>query len=202
MQRASRLLAIGFAFLLGLPSVQAATFTATLAGANENPPTASTGVGGTFVILDTTTHTLRVGASFSGLTGNTTAAHIHCCVAPPGNVGVATMLPSFAGFPLGVTSGAFDQTYDMSQAAAWNAAFITANGGTPASAEAALAAGLAAGRAYFNIHTNVFPGGEIRGFLALQLPAALIPTLSQWILGALALLLAAGAWVAMRKRGA
>ena len=27
------------------------------------------------------------------------------------------------------------------------------------------AAGLAAGEAYFNIHSTVFPGGEIRGFL-------------------------------------
>ena len=50
----------------------------------------------------------------------------------------------------------------------WNLAFITASGGTPA-AEAALAAGLAADKAYLNIHTTAFPNGEIRGFL-VQVP--------------------------------
>jgi hypothetical protein len=43
---------------------------------------------------------------------------------------------------------------------------VTANGGTTAGAEAALLAGLEAGQAYLNIHTTMFPGGEIRGFLA------------------------------------
>ena len=44
---------------------------------------------------------------------------------------------------------------------------MTANGGTPASAEAALMASIAAGTAYFNIHSTTFQGGEIRGFLTL-----------------------------------
>jgi hypothetical protein len=34
-----------------------------------------------------------------------------------------------------------------------------------------------AGEAYFNIHTNLFPGGEIRGFL---LPVNAIPEPSTW----------------------
>jgi hypothetical protein len=55
--------------------------------------------------------------------------------------------------------------FDMTQASTWDPSFITANGGTAAGAEAALAAGAAAGDAYLNIHTTVFPGGEIRGFL-------------------------------------
>jgi hypothetical protein len=53
----------------------------------------------------------------------------------------------------------------MTDASSYNASFITANGGTPASAFAALLAGLSAGRAYFNIHSSQYPGGEIRGFL-------------------------------------
>lgn len=36
---------------------------------------------------------------------------------------------------------------------------------TPLDAEAALDAYLMAGTAYLNIHTNLFPAGEIRGFL-------------------------------------
>jgi hypothetical protein len=55
--------------------------------------------------------------------------------------------------------------FDMTQASTWNPAFITANGGTPAGAEAALVAGAAAGEAYLNIHSTNFGGGEIRGFL-------------------------------------
>jgi hypothetical protein len=140
---------------------------AVLTGPAESPPNASPGTGFAFVELDNLAHTLHVSATFSGLIGTTTAAHIHCCTAAPltGAVGVATQTPSFIGFPLGVTSGTFDNTYDTSAASTWNAAFITANGGTPAGAEAALFAGLSAGKAYFNIHTTFAPGGEIRGFL-------------------------------------
>jgi CSLREA domain-containing protein len=130
---------------------------------------ASPGTGNTVVTLDTTAHTLRVQATFSGLTSNTTASHIHCCVTVAGgNAGVATTTPTFAGFPLGVTSGTLDTTLAMTQASAWNPAFVTANGGTNAGAEAALTAGLAAGTAYFNIHTTNNGGGEIRGFLVIQ----------------------------------
>jgi hypothetical protein len=91
-----------------------------------------------------------------------------------------------------------NQTYDMTQAGSWNPAFITANGGTPAGAEAALIAGLAAGQAYLNIHTTNNPGGEIRGFLTLSTN---VPTLPGWMLGLCALLLMAGAYVILRKRG-
>jgi hypothetical protein len=202
MQTYRTMLALVFATLIAVPAAQAARYTTTLAGANENPPNASLGTGTSFVELDTTTHVLRVNAAFAGLTGNTTAAHIHCCTAPPGNVGVATQTPSFSGFPLGVTSGAFDQVFDTTQASTWNAAFITANGGTPASAEAALAAGLAAGQAYLNIHSSSFPGGEIRGFLALDPGAGAIPTLSEWGMFGLAAALALTAWVTLRRRRA
>jgi hypothetical protein len=110
---------------------------------------------------------MRVRVTFSGLLGDTTASHIHAATAIPGTgtAMVATTTPTFPGFPLGVTSGTYDQTFDMALASSYNPAFITANGGTVASAEAALAASLADGTAYLNIHTTVVPGGEIRGFL-------------------------------------
>jgi hypothetical protein len=78
-------------------------------------------------------------------------------------------VPAFVGFPLGVTSGSFNNLlspYDLTQAAFWNAPFLAAHGGTAAGAEAFFAAGLVNGTEYFNIHTTVVPGGEIRGFLA------------------------------------
>jgi len=153
------------------------TYIASLSGPAESPPNNSTGVGFATAIIDTATHTLTVSATFSALTSSTSASHIHCCTTDPftGTAGVATQTPSFTGFPLGVTSGTFGpMTFDLTQASSWNSAFITANGGTPASAETALAGGLAAGKAYYNIHTSDFPNGEIRGFLRVPEPATLI----------------------------
>jgi hypothetical protein len=60
----------------------------------------------------------------------------------------------------------------LTSASSWNPAFIIAHGGTPAGAEAFLLAGLAAGEAYYNIHSTVFTGGEIRGLLAMPRPIA------------------------------
>jgi hypothetical protein len=106
---------------------------------------------------------------FSGLTGNTTASHIHAPTAFPFNLtntaGVATTTPTFAGFPLGVTSGTYSNTLDLTALSSYNPSFVTANGGTAATAEAALTAAIAEGRAYWNVHSSTFPGGEIRGFL-------------------------------------
>jgi hypothetical protein len=164
------ILLLGTGLLLGTPSSQGApmTFTALLDGPSENPPNASPGTGVAVVTHDPVAHTLSIDVSFSGLLGSTTAAHIHCCTDPPANVGVATQTPVFVGFPLGVTAGAYNNTFDTSLSSTFNASFVTNNGGV-AGAEAALGAGLLAGRAYFNIHTNLFPGGEIRGFLT-QIP--------------------------------
>lgn len=131
----------------------------------ENPPTGSLGTGFATVTMDVDANTLAIAASFSGLTGLTTAAHIHCCIASPGNIGVATQTPSFIGFPLGVTFGTFSNIYDTNLPSTYNSAFITANGGITAGAEATLLAGLLAGRAYFNVHTSAFGSGAIRGFL-------------------------------------
>ena len=158
------LLCLGSAVAFAAPIV----YVADLSGPAEFPPNASPGTGFAMVIFDDVANTMRVIASFSGLTGTTTAAHIHCCVSPSAAVptaGVATQLPSFTGFPLGVTSGGMDQTFDLTLASSFSNAFITNNGGTVAGAEAALAAGLAGGMAYFNVHTSTFGGGEIRGFL-------------------------------------
>jgi hypothetical protein len=161
-----------FALVVFLASTVAAaaapiTYTAVLSGAAEFPPNGSLGTGTATVTIDVVAHTLEVSATFADLTGLTTAAHIHCCTALPGEglAIVATETPTFSLFPLGVQSGSFVESYDLTDLASFNAPFVAANGGTAASAEAALAAGLAAGSAYLNIHTSAFGGGEIRGFL-------------------------------------
>ena len=163
--------------LLGSPVVLATpvSFTAVLSGAAEAPPNSSPGVGFATVIFDPTLHTMGLSVTFSGLVGltngflprGTTIAHMHCCTAAPtaGNVGVATQTPTFTGFPVGVTAGTYTNLFDLTLVSSFNAAFVGNNGGTAASAEAALLAGAMANKAYLNIHSNAFPGGEIRGFL-------------------------------------
>lgn len=162
---------LGMALLLASHAGAGAIFVynGTLTGAAESPPNASPATGSTTITYDSVAHTLRVEASFSGLTSTDTGAHIHCCttVAGTGTATVATPTPAFPGFPLGVTSGTHDGTLDLTLGSSWNPSFVTASGGTPALAEAALGAGLAAGTAYLNIHTTTFPGGEIRAFPVL-----------------------------------
>ena len=164
---------------LAMPDV-VKDYSFTLSGSAESPPNASTATGSGYVSIDTVNQMMTVNVSFSLLAGTTTAAHIHSPTAVPGTgtAGVATTTPSFASFPAGVSSGTYSNTLDMTQSSSYNPAFVTANGGTTASAFAALCAGIAGGRAYFNIHTSTFPGGEIRGFLvAVFRPRLYLPLL-------------------------
>lgn len=168
MKRYALILAFAAA-LVGSPAAQAGIvhFNAVLSGPAESTPNASPATGVADILFDTGANTMEVQFSFSGLLGTTTAAHIHCCTASAGagTAGIATMTPYFTGFPTGVTSGSYDQTFDMTQIGSYNSTFVTANSGNVALAEAALLNGMEAGDAYLNIHTSVFPGGEIRGFL-------------------------------------
>ena len=159
-------------------------FTATLTGSQEVPPTPSLGIGSALVTLDTVTNLLTVNVSFAGLGSPTIASHIHCCTPPGANAIVATAVPTFPGFPLGVTTGTYLQTFDLTLASTYNPAFIAAHGGTVAGAQAAFIAGLTSGQTYLNIHTSQFPGGEIRGQLvAVPEPATLL-LLTTGVIGA------------------
>ncbi len=191
---------LAFAALLffGNSAAHAQTFVynTSLSGPNEEPPNASPGTGFSTVTLNLTLHTLRVVVNFSGLTGTVSAAHIHAATATPfaGTAGVATQTPTFSGFPLGVTSGSYDMTFDLTMASSWNSAYITANGGTPATAEMAFSQALAQGRGYLNIHSSTFGGGEIRGFLAVPEPG----TAALLAVGGLGILIAS---LRARRRG-
>lgn len=151
--------------LFGVAKADQVAFIATLTGSQEVPPNASPGIGSALVTLDTTTNLLTVNVSFAGLLSPTVAAHIHCCTPPGANAMVATEVPTFPGFPLGVTTGTYLQTFDLALASTYNPAFIAAQGGTVAGAQAAFIAGLLNGQTYLNIHSMMFPGGEIRGQL-------------------------------------
>ena len=156
----------GAALALPAAAVQI-IYGATLSGAAESPANASPGTGSALVIIDTVANTMEVQVTFAGLSAPDTASHIHCCTAVPGTgtAGVATVTPTFTGFPTGVTSGTYDHTFDMLLASSYNPAFVTAHANV-AGAYAFLLAGLSTGEAYLNIHTSTYPGGEIRGFLA------------------------------------
>jgi CHRD domain len=174
MVHRSRLLMFAVVLALASSSAHAATFTATLLGSNETPPNASTATGTALVTLNG--NLLTVDESFSGLIGGAaSAAHIHCCEPPGTAAGVAVPFP-FSGVPSfpAATSGTYMNTFDLTLAATYLPAFLTAHGGTAAGAEAFLIAGLDSGLAYVNIHNATFPGGEIRGQLEpIPLPAAL-----------------------------
>jgi hypothetical protein len=166
-------LVLGFACLVALSAPAVATpivYSAFLSGPNESPANASPGTGTAQVTIDAAAHTMMVLASFQNLTSANTAAHIHVINGPgdadiSDTVGpVSTTTPTFTGFPSGVTAGTFANTFDMTLASSYRAGFVTDSGGI-AAAELALFSAIATGRAYFNIHTTINPGGEIRGFL-------------------------------------
>jgi len=180
MRRLALFLVVGAALLLPARAIDASpiTFVATLTGASESPPTGSPGTGHATVVLDPVANTLHVEVTFSGLEAGTTASHIHCCLPSPEvpgiNVGVATTTPTFPGFPLGVTAGTYSHDFSLLDAATYNPAFVTLEGGTILSARNALVAGIEAGETYLNIHTSLFPGGEIRGFLVPEASTLLL----------------------------
>ena len=168
-------------------------FVGSLSGGAEVPPNASTASGDVTISFDQVANTLHVMASYTGLIGGgPEAAHIHCCIAPGSNVGVATTTPSFPDFPT-TTSGSYDRIFDTTLASTYNAAFLNGPGGaTIQGAEDALFAGMLAGNSYFNIHNAQFPGGEIRANVTL------IPEPSTYVLLGAGLLVMAG--IARRSR--
>lgn len=139
-----------------------------LLGSNEVPPNPSPGTGTAIIAVNG--NFITVDVAFSGLLGNTLAAHIHCCVGPNGNAGVATPLPTFPGFPVGVTAGAYYQEFDMLLPGFFNPAFVTASGGTVELARDRFVTEMGAGNTYFNLHTQAYPGGELRGQLQQMVP--------------------------------
>ena len=139
-------------------------FHADLMGSNEVPSNASRATGVADFTLDTVAGTLSVIEGFTGLTSVATAAHIHCCTTPGMNAPVVLPFSSSDSFPFGVTGGSFNHTYNL-------ATSLTGI------SVADFIAGLEAGEAYTNIHTAIFPGGEIRGQIA-----AAVPEPSSWSL--------------------
>lgn len=127
----------------------------------------ATGSGVAEITYDDLARTLSIDTTWSGLSGVTTVAHIHCCVAVAGSgtAGIAVTPGTLPGFPTSVSSGSYLTVLDLSTSTTYASAFLNLVGGTDEGAEAMLLAGMNSSRAYLNIHTTMYPGGEIRGFL-------------------------------------
>ena len=176
----SKAFALALMAATAAPVVAGATiyhFQTSLSGLNESPPTTSAGFGLGDMVWDDAAHTATLAVTFQDLTGTTAASHTHSPT--PGQAGpnftVATTTPTYAGFPLGVTSGAYNTVLDLTLATSYNPVFVAAFGSVSA-AEAGLLNGLLAGQAYLNIHTTVLPAGEIRGTWTL------VPEPGAWML--------------------
>lgn len=139
---------------------------ATLSGANEVPPNTSPAVGTSLGTFDDITGQLLLTTIGTGFVAPVTAAHIH--QAPPGVAG--PVIFPLTGAPGGMTYVSVD-----------NFSLTPAQGLT-----------LTTGGYYVNVHSQAFPGGEIRG----QLAATAVPEPATMI----ALVAGAAALIRRRKK--
>ena len=122
-------------------------------------------MGSGIVNLTLTGTTLSLNGSFSGLTVNASAAHIHGPAAVGVNTGVIYGLGGTV-IPLGATSGTISGSVNLIPLGA---------GGSYTVAQQT--ADLNNSLWYVNIHDSTFPGGEIRGqILPVPEPSTLVLT--------------------------
>jgi hypothetical protein len=116
------------------------TYSAQLAGSTEVPPNDSSGTGAVEATYDTESKALSWAISYSGLTGDATAAHFHGPADAGANAPPVVPLEGSLASPI---SGSATLTDSQ-------------------------AADLKAGRWYLNLHTAQHPEGEIRGQVVKQ----------------------------------
>ena len=119
------------------------TYEAFLTGLGETPANASPGLGIGTLVLNAAQNQITVDENWSGLLAAATASHIH----GPGGAGTnGPVLFPFTGVPAATSGSIPEQTFAITPTqVAW----------------------LQSGYLYMNVHTSVFPGGEIRGQLLL-----------------------------------
>jgi len=137
------------AFVLST-SAGAVTTTIPVALDGTQGGTGSPGVGAATLAPDEVANTLSVSLTYSGLLYPTVDAHIHCCAAP--GASAIVIIPFVPPFVLGNTSGSFDHVFNITD-----------------EQEQQVLSGLS----YINIHSTVFPAGEIRGQIVVPEPSTL-----------------------------
>ena len=147
--------AVVFALLLSAQAhAQTLTFTATLSGSNEAPPVPATGAGGfATVTLNLTAQTLEWVVDVYNLPSGVTAGHIHA-----GGVGVAG--PVVVNFTVPTNA-----SNDFRIAGTARPADVVARAAQGVNTWEDLVQAMMTGHAYVNVHSQVNPGGEIRGQL-------------------------------------
>ena len=172
MRKTTLALALALTAACGQANATVFTFDALLSGASEAPPNGSPATGHGRIQFNDVAHTMRVEVTFADLLGPNIAAHLHAPTDMPGlgTAPVATVTPTFTGFPSGTTSGSYSHVFDMTLASSYRAGYLAGFGGSTAAAEAALLDAAKSGKSYLNIHSSVFTGGEIRGFLGTVVP--------------------------------
>ncbi len=143
------------------PATAATWFSTTLSGLNETTPNPSTATGSGTLLLSDDQNSIDVFLQWEGLTGPATGGHVHCCAFQGANGPIAI---DFG--PSAAATGSLTRTYNLTLLATYSGGFLSANGGTAASARTAFLNGLIGGKAYYNVHSARYPGGEIRGQLA------------------------------------
>ena len=164
MKRIVSSLALAASMLASSAFAATTTYRAVASGPGEVTPNISPAYSIATIVIDDVAGTMLVNSPFQDLLGNTTDAHIHCCTATP-LIGAAAVATPLTGFPLGVRWGSYSQLLNLNDASTYSAAFLTAAGGTVDAARTTLLDGIVAHEAYLNIHSSIYPGGEIRGFL-------------------------------------
>lgn len=167
------------------------TYRAVASGALESPPNASPGT--SLVTIDLGGKDMLVDLPFRDLSGTTTAAHIHCCTSTA-FTGTAPVAVPFQDFPMDVHAGTYSNAIPLGDAASYDPAFVSAHGGTAQGAASALVDAINANEAYVNIHTSLYPDGEIRGWLVAAPP---VPETAEWSM--LAVGLAGLMWMSRRR---
>jgi len=137
MNASARILAVATAALALSTHATITFFDASLDGAQEVPPVATAAEGECIVAYDTVTSTLWWNVSFTGITNPVTGMHFHGPAGPGTNAGVQVNIGGISGLA---------------------SPSIGSTAITPA-----LASELLSGLWYVNIHSSVFPAGEIRG---------------------------------------
>lgn len=123
----------------GRLSAQPAPLYGNLSGANEVPAVVSEGLGQIEGIFDPFSRVIAFRIEFSKLSTNTRAAHFHSGAAGTNGPVVLDLAPE--GFPIGVREGVMVKVLTLTPAQALD---------------------LMTGNLYLNIHTERYPGGEIR----------------------------------------
>jgi hypothetical protein len=129
---------VGFGLLATPAFAEVLNFTATLSGGEEVPANDSAGTGTVEATFDTESKLFTWTINYEGLTGPATAAHFHGPAAVGENAGPVVPIEGDLASPI---SG--EATLDDAQAA-----------------------DLQAGMWYFNVHTEQYPDGELRGQVA------------------------------------